>query len=857
MITKFIVALVDLCRRCAILVTVLALGFAAFCGSYTATHFKINTDINQLLSADLGWRKQEKVLEHAFPQKVNTLLVVVESDNPIITENAAAALYARMQAKPELFKEVTRPDSLPFFRKNGLLYLPQDQISALLQSLIQSQPMLGALTSDPSLRGFFSTIGMMVQGVQAGMLDKANLQKPLDTISDTIDAALNGKDQPLAMQNMVGGQKPNPHELRKFILANPVLDYSALEPGSAPRAYVRSAIADLNLTPENGVRVRLTGSVPLSDEEFASVAEGTNFATILSGVLVLVILTLALRSVRLIVPIVLTLIVGLLATTAFALATIGSLNLISVAFAVMFIGIAVDFGIQFGVRYRDQRHLEPNLIKAMQNTARIIALPLAMAAGSTALGFIAFIPTDYRGVSELGIIAGAGMIIAFILNVTLLPALLGIFKPPAEKEAVGYAWAAPVDRFILENRKAILTGAGVIAIVAGLTVSFLRFDFDPLNLKNPHTESVSTLFDLMRDPDFAFYTVDLLRPTHDDAQQLADTLSKLPTVDHVMSLDSFVPEDQDAKLAQISDAATLLAPTLDLPASPAPSEGEVYVTLQKVSGALQTLKDTPSAQRLAQDLDKIVELHSAALLARLNTNMVQAMQTRLATIKDILGAERVTIDVIPDELKRDWVTADGRYLVQAYPKGNARNNRILSAFTDSIRAIAPDAAGSPISIQESGKTITGAFIHAGIYALGAIGILALLILRKPLDVVRMLIPLILAGVLTLATIVCIGLPLNFANIVALPLLLSLGVSYAIYFVSYWQAGQKNPLQSSMARAVLFSAATTLVAFGTLSLSSHPGTAGMGELLTIALLYSLICTFFILPALLGRPKEVKE
>jgi predicted RND superfamily exporter protein len=132
-------------------------------------------------------------------------------------------------------------------------------------------------------------------------------------------------------------------------------------------------------------------------------------------------------------------------------------------------------------------------------------------------------------------------------------------------------------------------------------------------------------------------------------------------------------------------------------------------------------------------------------------------------------------------------------------------------------------------------------------------LMLLLVLRNLRDVVMLIAPLILAGILTLATIVAIGLPLNFANIIALPLLLSLGVSYAIYFVSYWRSGMTEPLQSSMARAVLFSAATTLVAFGTLGLSSHPGTSGMGKLLTVALLYSLTCTFFVLPALLGLTK----
>jgi hopanoid biosynthesis associated RND transporter like protein HpnN len=488
----------------------------------------------------------------------------------------------------------------------------------------------------------------------------------------------------------------------------------------------------------------------------------------------------------------------------------------------------------------------------MQSTARIVALPLAMAAISTSFGFLSFIPTDYRGVSELGFIAGMGMVIAFLLNITLLPALLSIFKPPAEPESVGFKWAAPLDRFIATHRRGILTAAALAAVIGLGITSQLRFDFDPLDLKDPHTESVSTLFDLMKDPDFNTYTIDILKPSLAEAEALGGKLEKLSTVDHVMTLASFVPDDQDKKLALIADTRTLLEPTLNPPGTmPAPSDKQLLETLTQVAAGLHDAgKQHPSAERLAKALDQVVARHDHALLQSVHNDVVKGMLKYLEAIKLTLSAEKVTVDNISDDLRRDWVTSDGRALVQAYPKGDARTHDVLTAFTDSVRTIEPDAGGAPISIRESGHTVTQAFIHAGIYALITISLLALIILRRIRDVAILMAPLILAGILTLATIVVIGLPLNFANIIALPLLLSLGVSYAIYFVSFGRAGMTDPLQSSMARAVLFSAATTLVAFGTLGLSSHPGTASMGELLTVALLYSLTCTFFVLPALLG-------
>ena len=859
MLTTTLVKIVDFSRRYARAVILIALLLALGLGNFVVHHFKINTDINQLLSSDLPFRQREAAIDKAFPQKTDLMLIVIDGNTPDAAENAATVLAQKLETMTDQFSYVKRPDAIPFFRKNGLLFLSKDELTGVLGPMVEAQPIFGALSADPSLRGFFGTIGLMLQGLQYGQVTYDKLDLPFTKISDTIEAALRGQDKPIEWQSLSPDQKVTLRDTRKFIVTKPILNFAALEPGLAASDAVRQAAASLGLTPDHGVTVRLTGPVPLNDEEFASVANGTGVATALSGILVFVILFFALRSLRLILPILLTLLVGLIATTAFALSAIGSLNLISVAFAVMFIGIAVDFGIQFGVRYRDQHHLEPDHALAMTRTAAIIAVPLSMAAGSTALGFLAFIPTAYRGVSELGLIAGVGMLIAFALNITLLPALLTLTKPPAEREAIGFQWADPLDHFLIRRRRPILIAALIVAAIGLCLITELRFDFDPLNLKDPKTQSVSTLFDLMKDPDFNTYTIDILRPSLAEAQSTADEIQKLPEVDHVMTLKSFVPDDQDEKLAMIADTNIILGPTLNMPvAGPPPSDDEILGTLQKTVDALHPLADQhPSAARLEKDLSAVIASHDHDLLVRLHNNIVGALLVKMNKAKEVLSATKITPDTITSDLRNDWVTSDGHYLLEVYPKNNPRDHLALMAFTKAVVNVAPDASGSPISIQESGRTVMTAFIHAGFYALLAISLLAFLVLRNIKHVLMMLVPLVLAGILTLATIVLIGLPLNFANIIALPLLLSLGVSYAIYFVSYWRAGMSLPLQSSMARAVLFSAATVLVAFGSLALSSHPGTSGMGKLLTVALLYSLFVTFFIIPALCGRPKSDKQ
>lgn len=856
MLIRIIVALVKASTRAAVAVVLVCLIGAVLCGIYAGRHLSIDTDTGNLISPDLPWRKREAEFDRAFPQNVDLLAVVVDGATPGQAEDAAASLAKWAGARPELFKTVRRPDGGEFFMRNGLLFLSVKEVQDVADQLISAQPLLGALAADPSLRGLFSAIGLATEGVKRGEVTLAALNAPLSALADTVESALAGHPHHLSWENLFTGRAPQPQELRHFVLVQPVLDYSALEPGAKASAAIRAAARDLGLTPDHGVRVRLTGPVALSDEEFATVSHGAGGATLLSFGLVTIILFLALRSWRVIVAILMTLLVGLTATAAFAAAAVGSLNLISVAFAVLFIGIAVDFSIQFSVRYRDERYHFGDLAQAIGRTASGIGAPLALAAAAASVGFFAFVPTAYSGVSELGLIAGTSMVIALLLNLTMLPATLKLLQPPGEPNPVGFAWAAGIDDFLQRRRRAVIAASIVGAVVGFALLPYWRFDFDPLNLKDPKTESVSTLFDLMSDPTTTPYTIDILQPSVAAADALAARLGKLPEVAQVVTVSSYVPEQQPEKLAILNDAEMLLGPTLSPPQTDAPPDAAA--NLAAMAQCARKLREingnggSGPAARLAAALEAVAQRHGADTLPQLHESIVSGLGHRLDELRLSLAPEPVTLDSLPQDLRRGWVAPDGRARLEVFPKGDARDTATLRRFVAAVRAIAPDATGTPVTIQESGATVLGAFVHAGWIAIAAITLLLLIMLRRVADVVLVLVPLLLAGLLTAATSVVLGLPLNYANIITLPLLLGIGVAFDIYFVMRWRAGQGGPLQSSMARAVLFSALTTTTAFGSLALSSHPGTAEMGRLLTIALGYTLFCTLFILPSLLGPP-----
>jgi predicted RND superfamily exporter protein len=226
----------------------------------------------------------------------------------------------------------------------------------------------------------------------------------------------------------------------------------------------------------------------------------------------------------------------------------------------------------------------------------------------------------------------------------------------------------------------------------------------------------------------------------------------------------------------------------------------------------------------------------------------------LEQLRAALQAEPVTLESLPDDLKRDWIGPDGRARIEVFPKGDDSDNAAVQRFTAAVRLVAPDATGTTVGIQESSRTIVKAFLEAGLWALLSITILLAFALRRTTDVLLTLAPLTLAGLVTLGTCVAIDLPLNFENIIALPLLFGIGVAFSIYFVMAWRSGAINLLQSSLTRAVLFSALTTGTAFGSLWLSHHPGTASMGKLLALSLAFTLVASLLFLPALLASVRR---
>jgi hopanoid biosynthesis associated RND transporter like protein HpnN len=861
-LTSIVVSIVKACTRFAFLTVSVALVLAIAAGFYTARNFEINTDINTLISPKLDWRQRDNQFDKAFDRD-STILAVVDAPTPELTNAASSALEQKLSGDTKHFRSVEPLGSGEFFDKNGLLFLPLAEVGQVTSQFEQAAPLIEIMAGDPSIRGLTGALETGLAGVKRGEVKLDSTARPFALISETIENVLKNGAATFSWRELVSDKPLTDADRRAFIEFKPILDFNALEPGKDATDAIRQAASDLNLPGEYHARLRLTGPVPIANEEFATVADGAVVNGIGTIAVVLFILWMALHSPKIIAAVFANLFIGLSITTAVGLMMVGSLNLLSIAFAVLFVGLGVDFGIQFSVRYRSERFKGHDLTDALAMAAERSAVPLSLAAMATAAGFLSFLPTDYKGVSELGEIAGVGMLVAFTSSITVLPALLKLLNPPGEKEPVGYAFLAPVDHFLEKHRVVIIVGTLLIAVAGLPLLYFLRFDFNPINLRSPKVESIATFLDLRKDPNTGANAIDVMTSSEADAKKIEARLQKVPEVLEVRSLDSFVPQDQPAKLKLIARGAKVLNPVLNPDSVDAPPSDDENVdalkssveSLRKAAGDAKG-PGAEASRRLADALSKLAESNQATR-DKTQSIFVTPLKVALDQIKNSLQAAPVSLKNLPANLVESWKTKDGLMRVEALPRGDPNDNETLRKFAGAVLAAEPNAIGGPVSILKSGETVVRAFVQAGICALIVISLLLWLALRRITDVLLTLVPLLVAGAVTLEICVLIGLPLNFANIVALPLLLGVGVAFKIYYVTAWRTGRTNLLQSSLTRAIFFSALTTATAFGSLWLSSHPGTASMGKLLALSLVTTLAAVLLFQPALMGKPRDVGE
>ena len=835
----------------------------ALCASslnYTINNLGVNTNTAEMLSPDLPFQKNRQRIEAEFPQDAGVIILVVDALTPEETSQSATLLEQTLKSLPDSFSSVYTPTENDFFSQQALLFLEPDELEELSEKLTDAQPFIGYLAHHYHLEGLFEIIREALEKTDQTL--PMNLDPLLLAVNDSIAHQL--KDQPykVSWQNLLAANKLNTESNRTLVLARPKLNFDEIMPAAKALTAAR-AVANQIMQNNPGVRIRMTGETALEHEELESVSEGSIIAGIVSLILVCTSLWVGLRSFKLLFATFIVLILGLILTAGFATISIGHLNLISIAFAVLYIGLGVDFAIHICLHYRECRANGMKNRAAISDSIHTVGFSLFLCAITTSMGFLAFIPTDYSGVSELGIISAGGMLIGLLISLTVLPALLTVFsikhvKPMRSTMRLGVFTEFPF-RYSLQIR----IFSVIFAVISAGLLTQLVFDSNPINLRDPNSESVSTIKELLASQTDSPFALSALSPSFDDAKNLANKLEQLPSVHNTIFLGNLVAKDQDEKLEMIEELDLILGDQLSsFNKKLVNTNPYLAITALNLAITESLAKQTTNAPRatleaLQNNLNSLLNTYTEAdntAYKTLEKNILGLLPFTMNRLQTSLTAEPYQLAELPDYIRQNWLSPNGEYKVLITPEFNQNKIENLKQFVAEVQSAAPESSGLPVADQASGTAVVQAFIEAFSGAIIAIFLLLLLILRKVKSTLLVIGPLLLAGLLTGATNVLLNNTFNFANIIALPLLMGMGVDSSIHIFHRLQSGlscNKEILQSSTARGVFFSSLTTMCSFSSLAFTPHVGTASMGLLLAVGIFFTLVCTLIVLPAFYGN------
>lgn len=833
---------------------------------FAVTQLGVNMDNKKMLSPDLPFQRAARAYERYFHSLDDALLIAVDGETAEQAREAADRLARRIGEDRDGFSDVYVPGADSFLQRHGLLYRSADELDEFVDQISLVQPVLAELAREPSIARLARIIRFALDRERES---PGAAQETWPQVLDRIGAATVSvfDEYPVALSwesLIVAGTALDP-ETRQVIVAQPVLEFDKLLAAQQAIEGIRTAARELDLVPERGVRVRITGNPALNYEEMFGLAWDVGVSSAMSFLLVTVVLYAALRNMRLVTAAAVTLLTGLVWTAAFAAVAVGQLNLVSIAFAVLFIGLGVDFSIHLGMHYADAAHTGGDARAAMRTALDRIGTALILCSVTTAVGFLAFYPTGYRGVAELGLIAGGGMFIIIFQTLTLFPAMLAALMERRSKPVRGsLRFRLSPPAFVATHPGSVVAAALILGGAAVAILPKVRFDSNVVAIRDPTTESVQTFQDLLARSSTSPWYIDALTVDLDEARALAARVRELDLVRAAVSLADYVPQDQDEKREILSAVALMLdVPTGAVAATP-PDAGEQVRALRELRDALDVewlrQKQSPlglSARLLARRLDQFLQRLAAeatpeVALAELQEVLLGNFPAQLERLRLAADPPPVQLETLPRSLTRRMIASDGHARVQIFPRNDlgGDGDGEMARFVDAVRVIEPQATGVAVNLVEFGRATWQSLREALTLAFAAITALLLLLWRRLGDAAMVLAPLILGAVLTGGTMVAIGISFNFANVVVLPLLIGIGVDSGIHLVHSSRIGEARDalLESVTARAVFFSALTTIASFGSLAFAGHRGIASMGVLLVCGMLIILACNLIVLPAL---------
>jgi hopanoid biosynthesis associated RND transporter like protein HpnN len=826
------------------------------CAVYAAFNLRVDANPDAMISDDLPFRVAEREFRNTFRTTDDAILIVIDGDSASTAARAADALAERVAADKKLFANVYVPFGGPYFQRHALLYRDLPDLERLADRLAQVQPLVARIEQDPSLVGVSDLLAQALETQRSDKPLEIDLGQALDRVSEAAEAASANRRAPDPWGDALIGGSFSEKAKHRVVWVEPRRDYGDLLYGAPAVAAIRQAVRDLELDPEHGVTVRLSGGDVLNYEEMLAVGRQGKIVGVASFVLFSFAVFFGLRSGRTILALVTSLATSLVWTNAFAALVIDHLNQVSAVFNVLIVGLGGEFGIHVCMRYAEVRSSGVEREHALVDIGSSIGSSLFSSAVTTAIGFLVFLPTDYRAVAELGLISGGGMVLSLISSLTVLPAMLalGPVEPGPGRFPVDSEWARRLRQVPLRYARAIRWGASIVAIATIGFVPRLGFDHNPINLRDPRTESVQAMNDLLSHSGNSPWRIDATAASLESADELTKELRALPIVERAITLTDYVPDDQDAKLDVLATMELFLPPGVEPgPPRTAPEErGALAKLATEIERTVAMTKDErlrASAQRLIAALDPFVAGRGDYELLR--RNVVGWLPQQIADLRTLLSAGHVSTEDLPLEIRQRMLASDGRARIEVTAREDLSKGAALETFVDQVRAIVPLVSGAAVNTLEWGRITSGAMKQALTTGVLCMLLFLYLLWRNLWDTLLAFFPLALAAAITCMLMVITGTSFNFANVIVLPMLIGMGVDNGVHLVHRHRTEpqEREVLATSTARAVFFAALTTMLSFGSLAFAPHRGMAAIGQMLTVGVVATFLCYVVVLPAVL--------
>ena len=859
MLTPFLTAWITWISNRAGLIMAMTILLTIGAGYYAISAFSMNSDNSLLIRQDTHWKQVNQEFLNTFPQYDQNTFVVVSGNKPNEVSNVARHLASNIRANDSVFRTVYSPASSQFAQDHALLYLEPDTLNDTISKLADAQPFLTAVATDDSLR---SVLELVLDALNSDESLPTGFTRMLDALSSAAEQALTGDSKPISWRDELFQVEDDTFYQVIFIQGQQ--NFGEDLPNAQIIEALQSTISDLSHPYRDRVTIRLTGQVPLEHQEIVSALDSAQLAGTLALIILVLVLTWGIRSVWIVAAVYLTMIVGLIWTAAFAMFAIGQYNTISIIFLVMFIGLGVDFAVHICLKFQEAR-LRLDKMNALIETGTELGPAIMLCGVTSAIGFLAFVPTEYIGLAEMGIISGGGMIIAVVLSLTLIPVFFAVSGDP--RPATDVPFAGLLSRVVAENSKLTSYITFGVAAVLTLIATQAQFDYSTLSLKDQKSEAMETLIELQREDIITDFALTYVADDLDAANNAREKLEELAVVSDVKTPTDYLPVDQKENLYILEDARFFLDSLFAPPPPPVPWEDEnlllmlsgidtsLHNTLRKPGLGPDTNDNSPelvaSLTRFKKTVSDLQEASSdtRALYSEL---IVPPIKSEIEWLKTALEPEEVTFERLPLRLQERLIAKDGRAVVSITPEEDVVPVEAMRRFTTDVMAVVPEITGRPVLDLGIGDIVITAFQTAILIAVFVIFLILLITLRSLVDSILVFIPLAMTAMLTLSVSVLIDLPLNMANVVVIPLIFGLGVDNGIHIVKrFHQSSSVEALvHSSTPKAVFLSNLTTLGTFCALSFSSHQGIYSIGVLLTIGLTSLIFLTLVSLPALLA-------